>query len=45
MHPDGHVESSRSLDEDQMVDVKWRFILTRDVENFGSFIADQTYTT
>ena len=35
MHPDGHVDSWRSLDEDRMVEIKHCFFFTHDVEKYG----------
>ena len=37
MHPDRHVDSSLSLDEDQTVDIKRRFFFTRDMTNYGCY--------
>ena len=37
MHPDGHVDSSRSFDEDLTMEIKCRFFFTRDVaKNLGA---------
>ena len=48
MHPmdyRAHVDSPWSLDEDQTVDVKWRFFFTRDVAKSERFIVDRTKVT
>ena len=42
MHRDGHVDSSQLLNEDQPVDVKWRFFFMCNVAKSGRFIVDQT---
>ena len=42
MHPDGHVDSSQSIDKDQMMDIKRRFFFTRDVAKSKRFIVNQT---
>ena len=40
MHPDGLMESSQSLNEDQTVDAKQHFFFTHDVTKFRRFIFD-----
>ena len=42
MHPNRHVDLSRSLDEDRTVEIKRRFFFMRDVAKSGHFIVDQT---
>ena len=45
MHPDGHVDSSRSLNEDQTVNIKQRFFFTHDMARSGRFVVDQMDAT
>ena len=45
MHPDEHVDSLRSLDEDWTMEIKRHIIFTRDVAKSGHFIIDQTNVT
>ena len=45
MHPDGHVNSPWSIDEDQTVGVKRRFFFTGDVKKSEHFIVDRTNAT
>ena len=45
MHLDGHVNSPRLLNEDQIVDVKQHFFFMRDVTKFGRLIIDRTDAT